>query len=60
VKIEFGGTLTSGSVVPLTVVANSGQIIIDNTPPAGATMTPDNFIEYEYYTSKTAWMRHKP
>ena len=59
VKIEFGGTLTSGTIITnFTVVPNSGQIIIDNTPPSSATA--DNYIEYQFRSSTNQWYRRKP
>lgn len=58
VEIEFGGTLTSGSIVTtLTILANSGQTIIDNTPPASATA--DNYLKYRYRTASAQWYRIK-
>lgn len=59
VKIEFGGTLTSGIVITaLSILPNSGQTIIDNTPPTSATA--DNFLEYQYRSSTSQWYRRKP
>lgn len=59
VKVYFGGTLTSGTIVTALVVSpNSGQTILDNTPPVNATA--DNVLIYTYRTSNTKWNREKP
>ncbi len=59
VKVEFGGTLTSGTIVTaLMILPNSGQTILDNTPPGSAVA--DNYLEYQYRTSNTKWYRRKP
>jgi hypothetical protein len=59
VKIEFGGTLTSGIIVTaLTISPNSGQTILDNTPPSSALA--DDYLEYQYDSSLSKWYRRKP
>ncbi len=58
-EVDFGGTLTSGTIVTaLTISANSGQTILDNTPPVSATA--DNTLFYRYRTANTTWYRYKP
>lgn len=59
VYISFGGTITSGTVISnLSILPNSGQTILDNTPPT--TATADNILIYEYRASNTQWKRFKP
>lgn len=58
VEVDFGGTLTSGVIVTALIVsANSGQTILDNTPPGSATA--DNSLFYRYRASNTTWYRFK-
>ncbi len=58
-QVDFGGTLRSGLVVTaFTVSPNTGQSILDNTPPGSATT--DNSLFYRYRTSNTTWYRFKP
>jgi hypothetical protein len=59
VEVDFGGTLTNGTIVTaLTISPNSGQTILDNTPPT--TATADNTLLYRYRASNTTWYRFKP
>jgi hypothetical protein len=55
----FGGTLSSGAIVTaLSIIANSGQGIIDNTPPTSATA--DNEFFYHWVAANSKWYRFKP
>lgn len=55
----FGGTLTSGTIVTaFSVIPNSGQGIIDNTPPTSATA--DNEYEYRWVAANSKYYRFKP
>lgn len=59
VQVDFGGTLTSGMIVTTLVISpNSGQTILDNTPPPSATA--DNTLFYRYRSANTTWYRFKP
>jgi hypothetical protein len=59
VEVDFGGTLTSGTIVTALVISpNSGQTILDNTAPT--TATADNTLLYRYRASNTTWYRFKP
>jgi hypothetical protein len=59
VEVDFGGTVTSGTIVTaLTISANTGQTILDNTPPVNATA--DNTLFYRYRSANTTWYRFKP
>lgn len=56
IEISAGGTLTSGVVITsLTISANSGQVLLQNTIPtqirAGET------VSYRYKLSNTTWYR---
>lgn len=58
VEVICGGTLTSGIVVTsLTISANSGQTLQDNTPPGNATV--DFALKYVYISGNTKWYREK-
>lgn len=58
VEVNFGGTLTAGMIVTSLIISpNSGQTILDNTPPGMATA--DNSIYYRYRTANTKWYRLK-
>lgn len=55
----FGGTITSGTVITsFTVLPNTSQAIIDNTPISGTSVTTDNTIQYDYIATNI-WKRKK-
>lgn len=57
----FGGTITAGTVVTsFSIVANSGQAIIDNTPATAVSVTPDNSFKYYWVAANSKWYRFKP
>lgn len=58
VKIEFGGTLTSGTVVTtLSIAANTGQALIQ--PSAPTTAVAGDCLIYHYKTANAKWYRVK-
>lgn len=57
----FGGTLPSGVIVTsMSVIANSGQAIIDNTPVTAVSVTAGNSAEYRWVAANSSWYRFKP
>jgi hypothetical protein len=58
VNIDFGGTMTTGTIITaLSILPNSGQTIIDNTPPSSALA--DDAFSYIYQSSTSTWKRRK-
>lgn len=61
VIFHFGGSLLSGNVInSFSVVPNSGQTIVDNTPVTFVSVTPDNTAEYRWIATNSKWYRFKP
>jgi len=58
VKIHFGGTVTTGTVVTLlTISPNSGQTIVQN--PAVTTGVVGPAVIYQFYKATNSWYREQ-
>jgi hypothetical protein len=58
VKIHFGGTITTGTVVTLlTISPNSGQTLVQN--PAVTTGVVGPAVVYQYYIATNSWYREQ-
>ena len=60
-EIEAGGTITSGNVVvtSITIIANTGQSLVQEVNPNGTALLAGEYLKYRYDSSTTSWYREQ-